>query len=82
MAKRTVHIEQVETPSRGERVNLRAGNVLILCATCAYYVDDGRVVETSMQIGNCRRNAPVEQVGWPQVHALDFCGQHRLATKP
>lgn len=78
MAKATRDVRR-DAP-RGERVNLRCANVLALCATCAHYVDDGRVAATGMEIGNCRRNAPTG-TGWPQVYALDFCGQHRLAVK-
>ena len=73
--------EAVEHAQRGERLNVRAANVMQVCSTCAHYVDAGRVPVTGMEIGNCRRNAPTG-TGWPQVYALDFCGQHRLAVRP
>lgn len=72
--------KQQEREQKGERVSVRNLNVMILCATCAHYVDAGRVPSTGMEIGNCRRNAPTG-TGWPQVYALDFCGQHKLAVK-
>jgi hypothetical protein len=71
-------VKRKDTAPRGERLNLPMLNVMQVCATCAYYVDNGRVPVTGMEIGNCRRNAP-SHTGWPQVYALDFCGQHRLA---
>lgn len=65
---------------RGGRLNVSGVGAIVLCATCAHYVENGKVPSTGMEIGNCRRNAPTGS-GWPQVYALDFCGQHRLATK-
>lgn len=43
------------------------------CETCMYYV------EKDLNIGRCRRHAPLaDGGGWPVVYATDFCGDHKL----
>lgn len=46
------------------------------CLTCAFYAPK------NMDIGRCRRNAPV-MGGFPVVYPdHDWCGNHKLDTNP
>lgn len=51
------------------------------CKTCMWFVEKvsmGISTPLTLQVGRCRRNAPVVGEGYPTVFSTDWCGNHKL----
>ena len=43
------------------------------CGNCKHYDEDGNL---------CRRYPPMPRRGFPEVMAVDYCGEHEAVAKP
>jgi len=49
----------------------------MICKTCMYYMKKHICLETSIEVGRCKRNAP-SNIGFPVVFPSDWCGEHKI----